>query len=61
MGVGMASELFERPCDTCRRRKVRCDRGFPKCQRCIKFTYACSYADVPKKRVPPRATAPNVL
>lgn len=49
-----SQQIHERPCDTCRRRKVRCDRTFPKCIRCIKFQYCCSYADIPKKRGPPK-------
>ncbi|KAK4861979.1 hypothetical protein LT330_003117 [Penicillium expansum] len=30
-------------CDICRERKVRCDRGDPKCGRCARLGYDCSY------------------
>ncbi|KAL4739543.1 hypothetical protein BDV11DRAFT_215168 [Aspergillus similis] len=30
-------------CDICRERKVRCDRGIPKCGRCARLGYDCSY------------------
>ncbi|KAF3402823.1 Asperfuranone cluster transcription factor afoA [Talaromyces pinophilus] len=30
-------------CDICRERKVRCDRGVPKCGRCARLDYDCNY------------------
>lgn len=30
-------------CNICRERKVRCDRAFPKCGRCIRLREDCSY------------------
>ncbi|CZT51338.1 uncharacterized protein RSE6_12468 [Rhynchosporium secalis] len=30
-------------CDVCRERKVRCDRADPKCSRCTRLGYQCSY------------------
>ncbi|KAL5356461.1 hypothetical protein BJX96DRAFT_142846 [Aspergillus floccosus] len=30
-------------CDICRERKVRCDRGDPKCGRCARLGYDCGY------------------
>ena len=30
-------------CDVCRERKVRCDRADPKCGRCTRLDYDCSY------------------
>ncbi|KAI9297645.1 hypothetical protein K502DRAFT_363056 [Neoconidiobolus thromboides FSU 785] len=43
-------QLFPRPCDVCRRRKVKCDRQYPKCLRCSKYGEGCSYNDVPRTR-----------
>ncbi|KAH6839515.1 hypothetical protein B0I37DRAFT_386618 [Chaetomium sp. MPI-CAGE-AT-0009] len=34
------------PCLECRRRKVRCSRGSPQCERCERMGRACSYPDV---------------
>ncbi|KAH7158290.1 hypothetical protein DER46DRAFT_685285, partial [Fusarium sp. MPI-SDFR-AT-0072] len=32
-------------CDRCRRRKSRCDRGYPSCQRCIVAQVTCQYGN----------------
>ncbi|KAI9297643.1 hypothetical protein K502DRAFT_287657, partial [Neoconidiobolus thromboides FSU 785] len=50
------TNTFSRPCDTCRRRKVKCDKAFPICFRCLKYGYSCSYKDVPKKRGPQKGS-----
>ncbi|KAL1922423.1 uncharacterized protein VTP21DRAFT_9962 [Calcarisporiella thermophila] len=42
-------------CDTCRKKKVKCDGTHPKCGRCLTLNLQCSYIDVPKKRGPPKA------
>ena len=34
-------------CLTCRKRKVKCDRGKPACGRCLRLRISCHYAPVP--------------
>ena len=34
-----------RGCSTCKRRHIRCDEGFPRCQNCITHRSSCSYPD----------------
>ncbi|KAL7796234.1 hypothetical protein V8C43DRAFT_278618 [Trichoderma afarasin] len=34
-------------CQTCRKRRVKCDKGTPACQRCIKAGYRCKGYDLP--------------
>ncbi|CAG8593067.1 1783_t:CDS:2, partial [Acaulospora colombiana] len=48
-----------RACDTCRRKKVRCDgvqpgSDPPSCTNCKAYGYECSFIDAPKKRGPPK-------
>ena len=38
----MAENLATRACETCRTRRVKCDRNLPGCQRCAKFGSTCS-------------------
>lgn len=38
-------------CDTCRRRKVKCNRKFP-CDRCQSLLLSCSYSDVLRRKGP---------
>ncbi|KAL4796578.1 hypothetical protein BDV19DRAFT_360636 [Aspergillus venezuelensis] len=38
-------------CDTCRERKVRCDRVWPKCGRCVRLGEACGYGYQGKTKV----------
>jgi len=35
-----------RSCDTCRKRKVKCDRNKP-CQLCVRYQYVCIYSNAP--------------
>ncbi|GAA5918876.1 hypothetical protein JCM1841_006654 [Sporobolomyces salmonicolor] len=45
---GAASELVKvtgKSCASCRARKVKCDRRFPECARCIKRKESCDYGD----------------
>jgi hypothetical protein len=34
-------------CLTCRRRKVRCDHGYPRCGACLRGKHTCTYAKPP--------------
>ncbi|EEU33684.1 uncharacterized protein NECHADRAFT_56258 [Fusarium vanettenii 77-13-4] len=38
-------------CQTCRRRRVKCDRGFPSCQRCLKSGHSCGGYEMPLRMV----------
>ncbi|UKZ53072.1 hypothetical protein TrVGV298_006859 [Trichoderma virens] len=44
-------KLKSRACDTCHRRKVKCDNAKPSCSECVKFDSQCTYivAATPKK------------
>ncbi|GAA5917029.1 hypothetical protein JCM5296_001820 [Sporobolomyces johnsonii] len=45
---GAASELVKvtgKSCASCRARKVKCDRRYPECARCIKRKESCDYGD----------------
>lgn len=39
-------------CDSCRRRKVRCDGGYPACANCIEKDQECVYTALPRKSIP---------
>ncbi|KAJ1978331.1 hypothetical protein H4R35_001950 [Dimargaris xerosporica] len=41
-------------CDTCRRRKIKCDNQLPRCSHCLAQDLECLYAERPKKRGPPK-------
>ncbi|KAI9226056.1 MAG: nuclear protein, partial [Piptocephalis tieghemiana] len=43
-----------RACDTCRRRKVRCDGESPVCSNCKSVQASCTYNDTARKRGPPK-------
>ncbi|GAA6008707.1 hypothetical protein JCM11491_003406 [Sporobolomyces phaffii] len=40
---GKIVQKADRSCKKCRERRVRCDRHFPKCERCLKRREECSY------------------
>ncbi|KAI9297646.1 hypothetical protein K502DRAFT_287614, partial [Neoconidiobolus thromboides FSU 785] len=44
--------LSSRACDICRKKKLKCDKIYPICQRCVASKITCSYNDIPKKRGP---------
>ncbi|RDB28769.1 Activator of stress genes 1 [Hypsizygus marmoreus] len=47
----------QRACDTCRRKKIRCDGGqMPgnRCSNCIAYSFDCTYIEAAKKRGPPK-------
>ncbi|KAG9289498.1 hypothetical protein G9A89_001270 [Geosiphon pyriformis] len=55
----MKRRRVARACDTCRRKKVRCDgvqagSDPPSCTNCKAYGYECSFIDAPKKRGPPK-------
>ncbi|KAL1922264.1 uncharacterized protein VTP21DRAFT_9803 [Calcarisporiella thermophila] len=43
-----------RACDTCRKKKVKCDGTTPVCSNCLAFGLECSYSNLSKKRGPPK-------
>ncbi|KAF9945377.1 hypothetical protein BGZ70_003862, partial [Mortierella alpina] len=51
MGLAVANE---KACDSCRRKKVKCDAVHPLCTNCQTFQYECTYNDPTKKRGPPK-------
>ncbi|PKC71209.1 hypothetical protein RhiirA1_532180 [Rhizophagus irregularis] len=56
---GIKRRRVARACDTCRRKKVRCDgvqpnSDPPSCTNCKAYGYECAFIDSPKKRGPPK-------
>ncbi|RIA83396.1 fungal-specific transcription factor domain-containing protein [Glomus cerebriforme] len=56
---GVKRRRVARACDTCRRKKVRCDgvqpgSDPPSCTNCKAYGYECAFIDAPKKRGPPK-------
>ncbi|PWZ02906.1 hypothetical protein BCV70DRAFT_143909, partial [Testicularia cyperi] len=48
----------QRACDTCRKKKVRCDGLQPEkgaCSNCANYGYECTFIDAARKRPPPRS------
>ncbi|CBQ67503.1 related to transcriptional activator acu-15 [Sporisorium reilianum SRZ2] len=48
----------QRACDTCRKKKVRCDGLQPEkgaCTNCANYGYECTFVDAARKRAPPRS------
>ncbi|TKY90139.1 hypothetical protein EX895_000137 [Sporisorium graminicola] len=48
----------QRACDTCRKKKVRCDGLQPEkgaCTNCASYGYECTFVDAARKRAPPRS------
>uniref|UniRef100_V5F2R6 Zn(2)-C6 fungal-type domain-containing protein n=2 Tax=Kalmanozyma brasiliensis (strain GHG001) TaxID=1365824 RepID=V5F2R6_KALBG len=48
----------QRACDTCRKKKVRCDGLQPDkgaCTNCANYGYECTFVDAARKRAPPRS------
>ncbi|ORY07861.1 hypothetical protein K493DRAFT_273228, partial [Basidiobolus meristosporus CBS 931.73] len=44
-----------RACNTCRRKKIRCDGEHPECSNCLSYGIECTYNGIKKKRGPPRS------
>lgn len=54
---GNKKRKIQRACDTCRRKKIRCDGPTMtdgKCTNCITYGYDCTYVEIAKKRGPPK-------
>ncbi|KAG9304377.1 hypothetical protein G9A89_019939 [Geosiphon pyriformis] len=47
-------QRVSKACDTCRRKKVKCDGVQPRCGNCGAFNFDCTYNDTTKKRGPPK-------
>lgn len=43
-----------RACDSCRRKKIKCDAKMPKCSHCENYRTECVFTHVEKKRAPPK-------
>ncbi|KZV65400.1 hypothetical protein PENSPDRAFT_655777 [Peniophora sp. CONT] len=54
---GSKKRRIERACDTCRKKKIRCDgmQANKKCSHCNAFKLKCTYVEAAKKRAPPKA------
>ena len=35
---------IEQACDSCRKRKLKCSKEFPRCSKCIQHEWCCSYS-----------------
>lgn len=38
------SPCIEQACDSCRKRKLKCSKEYPKCSKCIQHGWCCSYS-----------------
>ncbi|CAG8528580.1 13543_t:CDS:2 [Acaulospora morrowiae] len=47
-------QRISKACDSCRRKKVKCDGFQPVCGNCSSFNQECTYNDTTKKRGPPK-------
>ncbi|RIA97460.1 fungal-specific transcription factor domain-containing protein [Glomus cerebriforme] len=47
-------QRVSKACDSCRRKKVKCDGIQPACGNCSAFNLECTYNDTTKKRGPPK-------
>ncbi|GES94572.1 Zn(2)-C6 fungal-specific transcription factor [Rhizophagus clarus] len=47
-------QRVSKACDSCRRKKVKCDGIQPTCGNCSAFNLECTYNDTTKKRGPPK-------
>ncbi|CAG8548036.1 8887_t:CDS:2 [Ambispora gerdemannii] len=47
-------QRVSKACDTCRKKKVKCDGIQPCCGNCTAFGFECTYNDTTKKRGPPK-------
>lgn len=47
-----------RGCTTCKKRHIRCDETFPRCDNCTKYQSDCNYPDAHHEAAP-RETAPS--
>lgn len=40
-------DSIEQACDSCRKRKLKCSKEYPRCQKCIEHNWCCSYSPKP--------------
>ncbi|CAG8566488.1 3410_t:CDS:2 [Funneliformis mosseae] len=52
--VSFKRQRVSKACDSCRRKKVKCDGIQPACGNCTAFSLDCTYNDTTKKRGPPK-------
>lgn len=58
IGIGPIPQKAPRQaCDSCRRRKTKCNRSQP-CEKCIEAFLSCTYNSLPKRKGPKGRTAP---
>lgn len=41
---GSTESNIEQACDSCRKRKLKCSKEYPKCSKCIQHNWCCSYS-----------------
>jgi len=41
--IGILKNPLTRPCDSCRKKRINCDSGTPKCNQCRKSGQACRF------------------
>ncbi|PQK18067.1 hypothetical protein BB8028_0010g00560 [Beauveria bassiana] len=46
-------------CETCKRRRIRCDESFPQCRNCTKHKVRCPYNDMQVTPEPERSATPD--
>lgn len=39
-----ANPVIEQACDSCRKRKLKCSKEYPRCSKCIQHKWCCSYS-----------------
>lgn len=39
-----ATPVIEQACDSCRKRKLKCSKEYPRCSKCIQHKWCCSYS-----------------
>lgn len=40
----MSQPAIEQACDSCRKRKLKCSKEFPKCSKCVQHSWGCCYS-----------------
>ncbi|RDW72930.1 hypothetical protein BP6252_06837 [Coleophoma cylindrospora] len=57
----MSDWLSKRACDSCRRKKIKCDATTPQCRNCQSASVGCTYNDPRRKRGPKVRRGPSGL
>lgn len=50
--VPLTEKFSKQACDNCRRRKIKCNRAYPSCDKCDRLLLSCSYKDVLQRKGP---------